>query len=271
MLSFKTELEIETSAREDIGPTPLRLRLPPLAIFDTPETRIAPDEFFLTEQFDNQELPENFGSLPPNDSPSDKTPPPPGMVRLVMFEVAQGNYDKKLVYKYLTHLTPGTAEFNAAYIETRLKNWDKARWSASKATPMVKAAKNKSGRTPAAFIRWEVDSFRELLSLGGIWFCLLTGAQFVVAFYSAPLIRVIPATEFIQGYVISDYIGSPAPWPFLGVFATLLVVFTLADWVVYRKMLGRPIFKWAMPALWLGLFSIAPGFICYMVKVFMSL
>jgi hypothetical protein len=271
MLSFKTELEIETSAREDIGPMPWRLQLPPLSIFENSEARIAPDEFFLSDSSNPQEIPENFGSLPPNDFPSDKTVPPPGMVRLVMNEVAQGNYDKKLVYKYLTHLEPGTAEFNAAYIETRLKNWDRARWSASKATPMVKAAKNKSGRTPAAFIRWEVDSFRDLLSLAGIWFCLLTGAQFVVAFYSAPLIRIIPATEFIQGYVISDYIGSPAPWPFLAVFGSLLASFAIADFVVYRKMLGRPVFKWAMPALWLGIFSVAPGFVCYLCKIIISL
>lgn len=273
MLQFRTELEIENSSRDGIYPLPSRLQLPPL---NTLEPHAAfpdlGDELSAMETLESIRLPEDFGMIPTNEAAGDKASAhPPGMVRLVMSEVAQGLYDKRLVFQHLMHLNPGTAEFNAAYIEARLKSWDKARWAASKNTLKLKAANARTGRSPSAFYRWEVESIKDLWSLAGFWFSAVAFAQVAVAFYAARFIRIIPATAFIQEYEISDHIGSPYPWPFLHVFASLAAVFFVIDFIIYRRLLGKPIFRWAMPCLWLTIFSLLPAFICYLIKVFVML
>lgn len=269
MLQFRTALEVETTARDVAPPPQSRLQLPPLA---APELEAFPgleEDFNAIEPEEPPRFSENFGTIPNHEALSDKTAAhPPGMVRLVMSEVAQGHYDKRLVFQHLMHLTPGTAEFNAAYIETRLRNWDKARWAASKNTLKLKSANAKTGRNPSAFYRWEVDSLRDLLSLAGIWVAALAFIQLATAFYASRFIRIIPATAFIQEYEISDYIGSPYLWPFLHVFGSVLGVYLIIDFVLYRRLRGKAVFRWAMPGLWLAIFSLMPAFVCYLIKTF---
>lgn len=188
-----------------------------------------------------------------------------GMLRLVMNEVTSGQYDTMVVFENLMHLTPGSAEFNAAYIDLRLRLIDRLRRPTTIPSQLVHPAGH-SGLSVPDFCRWNVNSVRDLFTLGGPWPLLLVLIQLGVAFYSADWIRMIPATRFIQDYTISDYIGSPYPWTWLSVFSGMLVVYGFANFTIYRRFLELPIFRWAMPAVYLTVVSVLPAVVVLFLK-----
>jgi hypothetical protein len=188
-----------------------------------------------------------------------------GKLRLVMNEVSSGQYDKMVVFENLMHLEQGSADFNAAYIELRLRLIDRVRRPTPVHSQLVHPADQIALSAPE-FCRWNVNCARDLFVLGGPWPLLLVLIQLGVAFYSSGWIRMIPATQFIQNYTISDYIGSPYPWTWLSVFSGMLVAYGFANFTVYRRFLELPIFRWAMPAVYLTVVSVLPAVVVLFLK-----
>jgi hypothetical protein len=175
------------------------------------------------------------------DSTESRVCQTPGMIRRVMLEVERGDYDQKLVFKYLLKETPGSAEFNSKYIQIRAQLLEKAKDS----VPWTVAAgahvhMDSVESEPWKACRWEVNRLTDLLSLGGMGVAMVVFAQLASCVYAA-------------GF-FSTLIGWPAAL-MPGAFA---MIYLGADCYVYLSRRGRPVFDWYAPGLVLAILGIVP-------------
>lgn len=177
----------------------------------------------------------------------------PGVIRRVMAEVAMGHYDAVLVYNHLQHLTPGSLEFNENYVKLYLARLAKTREVVPRSFVLTAAGQAPANSAAWDTGRWEVKGWVDLVSQAGMWVALLVIGQVAVACYLA--------------IFLGSMVGSP--WPLAA--GAIAAVYVTVDLTAYLLLRGQPLFKWLIPALWLGGATMAPAGAVYVAKTLLNL